>query len=184
MEPSGEMIEAVLFDLDDTLTNRSATLSRYVGEFAADFKSQLPDVQTPQIETLYVSLDDRGYRPRQELFEGVLEKLPWVSRPNVSAIEDHWFRCFPALTVPQADMHLTLSRLKAAGLRLGVVTNGTVSTQTAKIEQLRLKNLLDSLVISEAAGYWKPQPEIFRKALVELGTNPDKTVFVWRPSGE
>jgi putative hydrolase of the HAD superfamily len=172
------MIEAVLFDLDDTLTDRAATLQQYAHEFAAEFGTLLPAVGTLEIEAVCVELDERGYRPRKDLFYGILERLPWVSRPDVSVIEGHWRRWFPSLTVPQAGLRSTLSSLRTAGLRLGLVTNGSVLTQSAKITHLGLTDYFHRVIISEAVGYKKPQAEIFHKALAEVSTAPARTVFV------
>ena len=172
------MIEAVLFDLDDTLTDRTATLKVYASDFAAHFRTMLSVVALEDIESTIADLDQRGYRPRGELFEGIHDRLPWVSRPDVSAIESHWRERFTALTVPQAGMHCTLSVLRTKGLRLGLVTNGSVLTQSAKIEQLGLKEYVQQITISEAAGCRKPHPEIFRKALAELSISAGRTMFV------
>lgn len=51
-------------------------------------------------------------------------------------IRDHWRTWFPASAVARVGLHETLAALAAAGVRLGVVTNGSVFTQSAKIVHL------------------------------------------------
>jgi FMN phosphatase YigB (HAD superfamily) len=58
------------------------------------------------------------------------------------------------------------------------VTNGPSRTQRPKIEQFRLAEYLDLLIVSEEVGVAKPEPAIFRVALERLGVQPNQTLFV------
>jgi putative hydrolase of the HAD superfamily len=171
-------MKAVLFDLDDTLTDRARTLALYGEQFAADFGSLLPEFSAQQIRSVCEDLDGRGYRPREEMFKGLLQLLPWTSRPEISVIEAHWRRWFPALTAARPDMRSTLTALRKAGLRLGVITNGSVSMQSAKMEHLGLERYVSHILISEAVGYAKPDSRIFTAALEQLSVAPPEALFV------
>ncbi len=77
---------------------------------------------------------------------------------------------------PWPDVRDTLGRLAAGGLRLGVVTNcsevlGRIAARCAGIN-------FDVLVTAERAGFYKPDPHGYRLALDELGTSPERTLFV------
>lgn len=54
-----------------------------------------------------------------------------------------------------------LEQLRAAGWRLGVVTDGLAVTQTAVLEHTGLAGHLDGRGISQAEGIRKPDPAIF-----------------------
>ena len=71
-----------------------------------------------------------------------------------------------------------LERLRAANLRIGVVTNSTLDEQTSKLRRLKLEHLIDLLVVSEAVGCAKPDPRIFTAALEQLGCQPDEAVMI------
>ena len=75
------------------------------------------------------------------------------------------------------DTHDALTRLRASGLRLGVVSN-----RDGRVEEaLRAAGLLpyfDVIVDSTLAGVEKPDPAIFRPALEALGVRPEETVYV------
>jgi putative hydrolase of the HAD superfamily len=76
-----------------------------------------------------------------------------------------------------ADTHDALARLRAAGLRLGVVSNSDGRVE----EALRAAGLLgyfDVIVDSAVAGVEKPDPAIFRPALEALGVPPEDTLYV------
>jgi putative hydrolase of the HAD superfamily len=172
------MIDAVLFDLDETLTDRSASIARYAALFHRDFAGYLRGVSVAEVESTFVSLDERGYRPRDEVYAGIVKSLQWGSEPDVSVVRTHWRTSFPTSAVGRVGLKETLSELTAWGIRLGVVTNGSVMTQSAKIEHLGIARYFSSVVISEAADCQKPDPQIFRRALDEIGCAAAVTWFV------
>jgi putative hydrolase of the HAD superfamily len=77
-----------------------------------------------------------------------------------------------------SDVAHTLSALRSAGLRLGLITNGSVSMQSRKLECLSLSSSFDTILISAAEGISKPTPEIFRHALERLEADAPESVFV------
>ncbi len=171
-------IKAVLFDLDDTLTDRTASLSKYAALFHREFAGLLGTVTVREIESTFVMLDAHGYRPRDEVYAGILEQLAWAHTPDTLAIRDHWHTWFPQATVARSGLQETLAALATAGLRLGVVTNGSVLTQSAKIAQLGIGQYFATVVISEAIHCKKPAPRIFQCALAEIGRLAGETLFV------
>jgi putative hydrolase of the HAD superfamily len=172
------MIKAVLFDLDDTLTDRQASLSKYSALFHREFAELLDAVTVKEIESTVIKLDEHGYRPRDEFYAGILEKLTWVDAPDLSAISDHWNTWFLQSTVGRSGLRETFDALAGADLRIGVVTNGSVLTQSAKIAGLGISHHLATVVISEAAGCKKPCTQIFQCALDDLGCLAGETLFV------
>jgi putative hydrolase of the HAD superfamily len=85
------------------------------------------------------------------------------------------------------DTMETLRRLKAHGLRVGVITNGAARIQTEKLLALGLSDYFDTVLISETEGVRKPDAAIFRRALERcrvraqeaafVGDNPEADVF-------
>ena len=76
-----------------------------------------------------------------------------------------------------ADTHAALGRLRAAGLRLGVVSNSDGRVE----EALRAADLLryfDVVIDSALVGVEKPDPAIFRAALDVLDVEPGEALFV------
>ena len=62
-----------------------------------------------------------------------------------------------------------LQALRDAGWKLAIVTNGGTGMQTAKIDQVRLHELVDVVCISESEGVGKPDRAIFERAAGKLG---------------
>jgi putative hydrolase of the HAD superfamily len=79
-------------------------------------------------------------------------------------------------SVPQ-DTREALQRLRAAGFRLGVVSNSEGRVCEA-LEAAGLRQYFDAVVDSGQVGIEKPDPRIFRIALAELGVEPEEAIYV------
>jgi putative hydrolase of the HAD superfamily len=75
------------------------------------------------------------------------------------------------------DTHSALARLRAAGLRLGVVSNSDGRVEVA-LEAAGLLQYFDVVLDSAVVGVEKPDPAIFRAALDALGVRPEEALFV------
>ncbi|MBL3569342.1 phosphoglycolate phosphatase [Rhodovulum sulfidophilum] len=65
-----------------------------------------------------------------------------------------------------------LAGLGAAGLRLGLLTNGTRARQRAKIARFGLSPFFRAIQIEEEAGFGKPDPRAYMRLLARLDTAP------------
>ena len=71
----------------------------------------------------------------------------------------------------------TLERLRAAGLRLGVVSNSDGRVEAA-LTAAGLRDCFEVVIDSALFGSEKPDPAIFRAALEALGVSPDEALYV------
>jgi len=74
--------------------------------------------------------------------------------------------------VPEA-----LARLRAAGLRLAVVSNAN-GTVVSLMQDVGLVSYFDAILDSFVEGVEKPEPEIFRRALSRVDTGPERALHV------
>jgi putative hydrolase of the HAD superfamily len=79
--------------------------------------------------------------------------------------------------VPFAEAAGTITRLRAAGLRLGVVSNAD-GRAAAVLEAAGLAGGFDAILDSHLEGVEKPHAEIFHRALDRIGVRPERAVFV------
>jgi putative hydrolase of the HAD superfamily len=83
-----------------------------------------------------------------------------------------------------ADMALfpeatrVLDDLRAAGLRLGLVTNGSAFDQRAKIDRFELEGYFEHIQIEGEFGIGKPKPEAYAHALASIGAAADEKWFI------
>ena len=131
----GEM-KFVLFDLDDTLTDRHASLERYVARLLPDFAEELGPVEATRVLAAILEVDERGYAPRERVFTRLQTALAWRSVPELIRLADHWREQFPRSTVLRPGALDTLIALREQGFTLGLVTNGPVGLQQGKIDEV------------------------------------------------
>jgi putative hydrolase of the HAD superfamily len=85
---------------------------------------------------------------------------------------------FPNACVLFPDAAQTLSLLRTSGLKLGLITNGSIRMQSRKLQCLALSPVFETVLISDAEGISKPDRQIFHRALERLNTNAAQAVFV------
>ena len=126
-------------------------------------------------------------RARTEWFEpdflpayrGLLEAC-WADDSLVHARKAAWafrraattkFRLYPGVF----DM---LTQLRAAGLRVALVSNAQACYTRPELELTGLGDVFDEVVISSDEGVRKPSAELFRSALVRMNVEPKHVVMV------
>jgi putative hydrolase of the HAD superfamily len=172
------MPKAILFDLDDTLTDRLQSVAHYAERFQRDFTAHLASTTASHIATAVLAAGVRGYRPRDEVLQDFSQRLPWQTVPDLSSLRIHWGSCYARSVVARAGLDATLCALYAQGIRLGIVTNGETAFQEPKIKRLSIRHYLSTVVISEAVQMQKPDPRIFVHALSEIGCQASEAWFV------
>lgn len=66
----------------------------------------------------------------------------------------------------------------AKSTKTAIISNGKTVWQKIKIEKTGLDKIFDVIIISEEAGEWNPDPQIFTLALKRLGLNSEEALFV------
>lgn len=79
--------------------------------------------------------------------------------------------------VAYPDAAPAIAALRAAGYRLGIISNGTAGMR-ACIEHLGLDEGMEFVIVSALVGWEKPHPEIFRAALAHSGLAPGDVIYV------
>ena len=170
-------IHAVIFDLDGTLLDRHRSFERFVRDQWGRFADALGPVSQDDYAKTLIELDREGYGPRRGLFAGTVARFGLPAALADTLRSD--FRAeFPRACVLFPDAMQTLAALRASGFTLGLITNGSVRMQSRKLECLALPAMFDAVLISDAEGVSKPDPEIFRRALERLGVEAAHACYV------
>lgn len=200
-----ERIQAILFDLDDTLISwehAAEGWTRFKRARSAGVHAFL-QAQGHAVPSL-TDFDEIGERVISELWtdvktdfraaridEGLLRIGEAIGIPRAALDVDALLRAYgwgpvPA-THPHDGAHSILQALGERGYRLGLVTNAMQPMWMRDIE-LAWHDLLHHFPVrlsSFDAGYMKPHPDIFRQALAGLGVEPERAVFVGdRPAND
>ncbi len=181
-------IQAVVFDLDDTLfPEREYAFSGFrtvATAFAAELDN--PEETLADLRRLF----DSQHRPR--VFDALLMERFGKADHALVARMICVFREHPPAIVPYADVDSALTRLRER-CKLGLITDGRASAQWAKIDALRLKPRFDCIIVTDdlrpdakfmppsgaaPGSYAKPHPLAFEEIARQLGTPPGACAYV------
>ncbi|MHC3129544.1 MAG: HAD family hydrolase [Candidatus Bathyarchaeota archaeon] len=177
-------MKAVLFDLGLTLTKTASfpeIYRRILARFGVTVSTD--DIVRVQKET-ESEFDVAGYdeNRRKEIWTNynvhILEKLGVKEKRVFLAeqIDELWWECSHLQVY--SDVEPTLSRLRAKGLKLGLVSNGFKQDLDHVLGELGLKKWFDAVVCIDSCNCAKPDKEIFLYALDKLGVKANETIFV------
>jgi len=181
-------LRGILFDLDFTLIDNERGFQQLwppIGErFAAHYPGFDPEeflARTVELSNSHYTLLLRGeidfetYRrdlvrhglePWGELDEGLFHEYNEARTRSVDLIELY------------DDAVETIRALKAAGLRIGILTNGPSELQRRKLRLIGIEEEVDAVAVSEEIGATKPDPEAYRRAVAMLGLEPGEVAMV------
>ena len=170
--------KCVLFDLDNTLTDRRQSITNFTRRFHEQFAGQLGEISFDKLELAIQQGDNLGYKPKSQMFLELAHDLPWREPVSAETIRAFWYAESPACMQPRPGMLETLTTLRTRGLRIGMITNGRTIVQNATIDAIGVRDLMEVIVISEEAGIRKPDADIFRIALDALKVTSEETWYV------
>jgi putative hydrolase of the HAD superfamily len=164
--------QAIFFDLDDTLYDLRSYWRGRLHEMLDEVLARYPQLEREELirralaEKVYIERLPAFLRAQGIADEGLIARAKAI-------FEAEWFERLELY----ADAIVTLEALRPH-MKLGLITNGPSRTQRPKIEQFRLDDYLDVLIVSEEAGVAKPDPRIFHLALEQLGLAPSQALYV------
>lgn len=170
-------LHAVIFDLDGTLLDRHQSFERFVRDQWTRFAGALHPAGQDVYVRAVIERDREGYGPRRGLFADTVAQFG-LPAALADTLRSDFRAGFPGACVLFPDALSTLAALRAAGFKLGLITNGSVRMQSGKLECLALPVMFDTVLISDAEGVSKPDPAIFHRALERLGVDAAHACYV------
>lgn len=163
-------ISAVAFDLDYTLAVPKRDRQTLLNEATAA-------VGAPRLareEYLDAHRRHLTSETREPIFADLLGEESDVSS---AALADAYRDIIGDALVPVEGVEVLVSCLRET-YRVGVLTDGPVRAQQAKLDALGWMDIFDAVVITGALTAGKPDERAFRTVTEELRATPDETVFV------
>jgi putative hydrolase of the HAD superfamily len=182
------MLEAVLFDLDDTLFDHRHARRCALQRLTVDFRS----LNSFSIEELELSHEKHLVATHERLLDGTMSQDDArairlinfladyrieIDRPIAEEIDVGYRREYLKARRAVPDAVELINNLQGR-VKLGVVTNGLVEDQWEKLRICGLENAFDAVVISAELDVRKPDPRIFATALDRIASTTTKTIMI------
>ena len=168
---------AYVFDAYGTLFDVHAALARHRDEAGPEAERFSEIWRTKQLEYTWTLTLAGSYVDFWTLTERALDyafaRVPSVERALRPKLLEAYFKldAFP-------DATATLGALKARGLRLAILSNGSPPMLAAAAEASGLAGSLDPVLSVDAVRVYKPRPEVYALVTERLHIAPQEVVFV------
>jgi phosphoglycolate phosphatase len=173
--PGAVALRAVLIDLDGTLLETAPDLAEAANEVRAEFGlAALPVARVAQF--VGKGTDRLVHRALTDDLHGEVAE-PDFLRAKAS-FEGHYRRLNGARATVFERVPDALARLRAAGLRLGCVTNKPREFTHALLQRTGLLAQLDLAVAGDEVARRKPFPDLVLEACARLGVRPAEAILV------
>lgn len=163
-------LEAIVFDLDDTLYSEK----QYVWSGYREIAKQLPQIEYAE-------------RKLQLLFKEEKSAIDELLKQEGIYTEDLKQKCLQIYRYQKPDIILfegvkdILIELRKKKYKLGIITDGRPEGQRAKIEVLGLETLVDRIIVTDELGgieFRKPNAKAFQLMKEQLDVEYDQMCYV------
>ncbi len=172
------MIRAIVFDLDNTLTDfmkMKADAVEAAIDGMIDAGLNLPrEVLRARIDAIY---QEKGLE-YQRVFDELLEREFGVIDPKIHASGIVAYRQVRASMKLYPHAQLALLELAKRGIRLGVVSDAPRAQVWQRLCSLSLQHVFDAVVTHDDTQARKPDAAPFREVLRRLAVEPHESLMV------
>lgn len=187
-----DSIDAIFFDLDDTLLDHRGAVRRGLHDVYEMYPAFFGSLDFAQVHAAWHAINEaiweeysRGLLTAGELrLQRARQLVEWVhSMQGETAaltpeeIRDSYMLCYESHCVLYNGVLPMLEELRGR-YTLGIITNGFASVQSRKIGGTGLAGIIDHVIVSEEVGVHKPDAGIFRIALASANAEAASSVYV------
>lgn len=162
-------IEAIAFDLDNTLIDRDAAVNAWLATILGDGTDLLAEA---------IALDNSGFIPRSTFYGWLAENVDWAE--DGEQVERRFQAEVMAMIPIDHAVRQLLRDLKARGYPLGLLTNGEGGFQLKKFGLLESHDAFHpgATIATGDIGFHKPDPRAFQALADSLPAPAEKILYV------
>lgn len=186
IEKSIQSNQALLVDFDGTLVdykaNESNALERLFEKLsipnelhkkAKEVYSEINSFYWTQFEQKKLSIEE----VQLKRFDDLCKKFNILA--DTKEINKYYLESLVLTTKVEPEIINALKSLKELGLKLIIITNGVHWTQTERLKNSGIMNIVDNYFTSESVGHAKPHPKMFEDSKKFLESINCSTENLW-----
>lgn len=166
----------MLFDLDETILDRSSSLQNFVS-WQAHGMLQSEITNKNLFTEKFIELDAYGTVWKDEVYKTLVDEFS-ITGWSINELVTSYELCFSGFCQPKQGVIEAIKILKNMGKRLALVSNGKSPFQERNFRSLGVSHLFDTVIISEAVGLRKPEKAIFELVCSRLEVKPKESIFI------
>ena len=177
-------LDAIIFDKDGTLFDFGTTWNEFGGRLIVAFAEGDADLEQRLAVATHYDLENRSYLPSSPVIAGTnreAAELFHKELPNYAIEELEASLLQMALSVPQAEvvpLRRYFERLRAAGLKVAVMTNDTERAARTHMERANCLDVVDFIVGFDSGFGAKPTPDPLWACARHVGVSPERCAMV------
>ena len=173
------MIKAVIFDLDNTLTDfvrmKNSSIEAAI-QSMIDAGLTFPSERIrDEIKSIY---EEKGIEYQKVFNKLLINLIGEVDYKILAAGIVGYRRAREASLVLYPHVKVTLVELLKRGLKLAVISDAPRQEAWMRLCYLQLHHIFDIVLTYEDTGEYKPSPAPFETVLAELGIEPEEALMV------
>ncbi len=169
------LIRALLFDLDETLHDRSGSLPSFLENQYERFSAQISPIALDEYVSVFLELDQGG-RVWKDVVYAEMIRLFQLSLSIEVLLHDYVTR-YPIFALSFPGVTTFFAQLPPE-LPIGLLSNGRTLFQRAVLDAIALTSAFTQIGISEQEGLRKPDPGFFLRVTERLSVRPEEVLFV------
>ncbi|USA55405.1 HAD-IA family hydrolase [Acinetobacter sp. C32I] len=168
--------KAVIFDLDQTLLDRTTSLIKFL-TWQVNFFQLVPADDREKFIQRFLGLDDNGKVWKDRVYENLIQEFS-IQHHSKEILLTTYINDFNKFSCCFEHVENVIIQLKQQGYLIGLISNGRTPFQEHNFYALGLTEYFSSIIVSEAVGLRKPDPAIFLLSCQQLGVHPQDCIFV------
>ena len=159
-----ENIEACVFDAYGTLFDVNAAAAHLAGELGEQWQPLAETWRAKQLQYTWLRALMGSHVDFWQVTGDALDFAMASLDIDNPALRDRLMALYLKLDA-YPEVKDTLTRLKSAGMRLAILSNGAPAMLRAAADHAGITDLLDAILSVETVGIYKPHPTVYRMAL-------------------
>ena len=170
-------MEICVFDAYGTLFDFNSAVARHRDAIGSKADSLAEMWRSKQIQYTWLRNGMGAYAKFWQVTGEALDHCLAVHGIADPAIREKLMNAYLALD-PFPEVPAMLDRLKRAGMRLAILSNGNPEMLDPMVAASGLSDRFDAVLSVDAVGIYKVAPEVYRLVEARCGVKPDKVCFL------